>query len=118
MKIAIIGRAEILYETVILLQNSGYKIVCILTAKRHQSTHVKQRILRSWLNLNIPFAQGGRIDKLEKFLRSSNADSGQHELCKRYTTKNNKYISIWNFKRSWWRLAKVQRQCLPGLGHS
>ncbi len=75
MKIAIIGRTEILYETVILLQNSGYKIVCILTAKEApEYTRKAADFKKLAQSFNIPFAQGGRIDKLEKFLRSSNAD--------------------------------------------
>ena len=33
MRIAIIGRTEILYETACLLHASGHEIVCILTSK-------------------------------------------------------------------------------------
>jgi len=33
MKIAIIGRTELLYDTALRLKNAGHDIVCILTAK-------------------------------------------------------------------------------------
>ncbi len=75
MKIAIIGRTEILYETVILLHNSGYKIVCILTAKEApEYTRKAADFKKLAQSLDIPFAQGGRIEKLVDFLRNSSAD--------------------------------------------
>ena len=75
MKIAIIGRTEILYETVILLHNSGYKIVCILTAKEApEYTRKAADFKKLAQSLDIPFAQGGRIEKLVDFLRNSGAD--------------------------------------------
>ena len=59
MKIAIIGRAEVLYDTDVRLRDSGHQIVCVLTAKEapeYKRTSEDFRALAE--SLEIPFAQG------------------------------------------------------------
>ncbi|MBD62543.1 MAG: formyl transferase [Gammaproteobacteria bacterium] len=77
MKVAIIGRTEILYETAIRLHNNGYKVACILTAKEApeytRTAADFKKLAQSW---DIPFAQGGKIKNSEEFLRNSYADIG------------------------------------------
>ena len=75
MRVAIIGRSEILYEASLQLWAAGHEIVCILTAKEapeYTRTAADFRELAdSW---QIPFAQGGRIAKHADFLRAAQAD--------------------------------------------
>lgn len=75
MKIAVIGRSEILYDTALQLYDAGNQIVCILTAKEapeYTRTAADFRELAdTW---QIPFAQGGRIAKYADFLRAAQAD--------------------------------------------
>ena len=75
MKIAVIGRSELLYDTATRLEAAGHEIVCILTAKeapeyRRKASDFKQ--LSS--TLGIPFAQGPKILEHVEFLRSTSAD--------------------------------------------
>ena len=69
MRIAIIGRTEILYDTAIQLMQAGHVISCILTAKEapeYSRTSADFKALADqW---NIPFAQGPRIDEHLDFL--------------------------------------------------
>jgi methionyl-tRNA formyltransferase len=75
MRIAIIGRTEILYDTALRLSDAGYEIACILTAKEapeYARTANDYRVLaEAW---NVPFAQGPNIDSYVDFLRSAKAD--------------------------------------------
>jgi len=75
MRIAIIGRTEILYDTAVRLHEAGNQIVCILTAKEapeYSRTAADFRELAdTW---QIPFAQGGRIAGYADFLRDAQAD--------------------------------------------
>ena len=75
MKIAIIGRTELLYDTALTLHAAGHKIVCILTAKEapeYTRTAADFKALAgSW---QIPFNQGGDISKHADFLKSGQAD--------------------------------------------
>jgi UDP-4-amino-4-deoxy-L-arabinose formyltransferase/UDP-glucuronic acid dehydrogenase (UDP-4-keto-hexauronic acid decarboxylating) len=75
MKIAIIGRSELLFETTIFLQQTGYDIVGILTAKEapeYTKTNKDYKDLaESW---KIPFETGASIIKHEGFLKSLKAD--------------------------------------------
>lgn len=75
MKIAIIGRTEVLYSTMIRLREAGHKIVCIITAKEapeYTRTAADFRDLASaW---KVPFAQGGRIQIHADLLQDSQAD--------------------------------------------
>ena len=75
MRIAIIGRTELLYDTALRLHAAGHQIVCILTAKEapeYTRTAADFRALAdTW---HIPFAQGGRISEHAEFLRAAQAD--------------------------------------------
>lgn len=77
MRIAIIGRTEILYETACSLRAAGHEIVCILTAKEapeYKRTAADLKALAQ--NWSIPFEQGPRITDHVEFLRASQADIG------------------------------------------
>lgn len=75
MRISIIGRTELLYDTAMQLYGAGHQIVCILTAKEapeYTRTAADFRALAdTW---KIPFAQGGRISEHADFLRAAQAD--------------------------------------------
>jgi methionyl-tRNA formyltransferase len=75
MRIAIIGRTELLYDTALRLHEEGHQVVCILTAKEapeYTRTAADFRDLAgTW---QIPFAQGGRISSQTNFLRNAQAD--------------------------------------------
>lgn len=75
MRIAIIGRTEILYNAAVQLKQAGHAISCILTAKEapeYTRTAVDFKALaEKW---NIPFAQGPRIVEHLEFLKASASD--------------------------------------------
>ena len=75
MKIAIIGRGDVLYDSAVKLHDSGYEIVCVLTAKEapeyRRTAQDFQGLAELW---KVPFAQGGKIDNHAKFLQESKAD--------------------------------------------
>jgi methionyl-tRNA formyltransferase len=77
MKIVIIGRTEILYDTALLLREAGHQIISILTAKEApeytRKTQDFQALAEVW---KIPFAQGGKIIEFTDFLRDARADIG------------------------------------------
>jgi methionyl-tRNA formyltransferase len=72
MKIAVIGRTKILYDTAFMLREAGHEITCILTAKEapeYTRTAADFRILaEQW---KIPFAQGSRILEHLDLLKAS-----------------------------------------------
>ena len=75
MKIAIIGRTEILYEATCRLQEAGHEIVCILTAKEAPEYKRTAEDFEAMAGLlGIPFAQGGSIIRHVEFLRSVRAE--------------------------------------------
>lgn len=75
MKIAIIGRTEILYDSALLLREAGHEIVCILTAKEAPEYTRTAQDFRKLADLwKIPFVQGGRIGESIDFLRAVRAD--------------------------------------------
>lgn len=77
MRIAIIGRTEVLYNTALRLRDAGYQIVCILTAKEApeytRTVADFSELAAAW---QIPFAQGARIADHTDFLREAEADIG------------------------------------------
>lgn len=77
MKIAIIGRTEVLYDTAVRLRQAGHEIACILTAKEapeYTKTAEDFRLLASeW---GIPFARGSKIREHAGFLAEVQADIG------------------------------------------
>jgi UDP-4-amino-4-deoxy-L-arabinose formyltransferase/UDP-glucuronic acid dehydrogenase (UDP-4-keto-hexauronic acid decarboxylating) len=75
MKIAIIGRSEVLYETILLLHNTGHKIVCILTSKEApEYTRNAADFFKLANKLKVPFEQGPKITEYADFFKKSKAD--------------------------------------------
>lgn len=71
MRVAIIGRTEILYETVHLLRSQGHEIGLILTAKEapeYEKTSDDFRKLAE--ELGVPFVHTAKIDEQKEFIRS------------------------------------------------
>jgi len=77
LRVAIIGRTEILYDAALALHHAGFEIGCILTAKEapeYERTAADFKTLaQTW---NLPFEQGPRITDHVEFLRASRADIG------------------------------------------
>ena len=77
MKIAIIGRTEILYETALLLREAGHEIVAILTAREApeytRTTQDFKLLAKDW---EIPFAQGHNVSEHLDMLSASSPDIG------------------------------------------
>lgn len=75
MKIAIIGRTEILYETACRLHEAGHEIVCILTAKEApeytRGAEDFRQLAEQW---GIPYASSAKIIDYRDFLAASGAD--------------------------------------------
>lgn len=75
MRIAIIGRTEILYESALKLHAAGHEIACILTAKEaleyKRTAKDFSELAEKW---EVPFAQGSRIIEHLAFLRDAKAD--------------------------------------------
>jgi methionyl-tRNA formyltransferase len=72
MKIAIIGRTEILYDTACILREAGHEITCILTSKAAPEYTRKEADFRALAQKwGIPFAQGPRIVEHLDFLKAS-----------------------------------------------
>ena len=77
MKIAIIGRTEILYNVAELLHSKGHQLACILTAKEViDYTRTGDDFRKLANHLNVPFAQGSRIEDRYDFLKEARADIG------------------------------------------
>jgi len=71
MKVAVIGRSELMYETALLLLEKGYEIGLIVTAKEapeYQYTSSDFKALAD--RLNIPFYHTARIDELVDVISS------------------------------------------------
>jgi len=77
LRVAIIGRTEILYDAALAIHQSDFEVVCVLTAKEaleYERTAADFKALaQSW---EIPFEQGPRIADHVEFLRDSRADIG------------------------------------------
>lgn len=75
MKIAIIGRTEILYETACRLHSAGHEIVCILTAKEApeyiRGAEDFRRLAEQW---SVPYSCSAKIIDYRDFLAASDAD--------------------------------------------
>jgi len=62
MKVAIIGRTEILYDTACLLHAQGHKVVGVLTSKEApEYTRTARDFAELAHQWQVPFAQGPRI---------------------------------------------------------
>jgi methionyl-tRNA formyltransferase len=77
MRIAIIGRTEILYDTALRLRAAGHEIACVVSAKEAPEY---TRTLKDFEGLaadwGVPFAKGPRIEAHQEFLRTCQADIG------------------------------------------
>lgn len=73
MKVVIIGRTEILYNTAILLKESGFHIAAIITSKEaveYKSTSDDfKRLATEW---NIPFVKTAQIENAHNLLQDLN----------------------------------------------
>ena len=75
MKIAIIGRSEILYETTMLLHEAGHTVCGILTAKEApEYTKTSSDFERLAAELQVPFAASPRIETQAAILELSGAE--------------------------------------------
>lgn len=75
MRVAIIGRTEILYDTAVQLRAAGHEIVCILTAKEApeytRGAEDFRRLAEQW---GVPYASSAKILDHRDFLAASGAD--------------------------------------------
>jgi methionyl-tRNA formyltransferase len=77
MKIAIIGRSEILYDSALALERAGHHIVSVITAKEApEYTRTVCDFQRLASSLNATFAVGSRIAEHEELVRVAQADIG------------------------------------------
>lgn len=75
MKIAIIGRTEVLYDTAVMLAEAGHEIVCVLTAKEApEYKRNAQDFHRLAERISVPFARGSKIIEHKNFLLAAKAD--------------------------------------------
>lgn len=75
MKIAIIGRTEILYDTIRLLLEAGHTITCIITNKEapeYTKTAVDYESMAT--ALAVPFSSTAKIVNVQAILKDSGAD--------------------------------------------
>ena len=69
MRVAIIGRTEVLFNTVQLLRKAGHDVVCIITAKAApEYTKTEQDFQFLAKELGVPFSQGSKIDAFRDIL--------------------------------------------------
>lgn len=77
MKIAIIGRSEILYNTACLLHDHGHELVLIITAKEaSEYTRTTEDFKRLAERFGVAFLQTPRISEATQAIGSSGADIG------------------------------------------
>jgi methionyl-tRNA formyltransferase len=77
MKIAIIGRTEILYETAQLLQQEGHTITCILTNKEApEYTKTAADFEQLAFSLSVPFANTAQIKNAMSMLQATGSEIG------------------------------------------
>lgn len=75
MRVAIIGRTEIMYDTCLVLQQAGYEIACILTAKEAPEYERSAEDFKNLAdNLGVPFARGSKITEHKDFLLAAKAE--------------------------------------------
>jgi methionyl-tRNA formyltransferase len=71
MRIAAIGRTEILLDTIILLRALGHEIVCIITSKEAPEYKAKADDFESLsVKLNCPFLKTSKINEAKSLLES------------------------------------------------
>ena len=75
MRVAIIGRSEILFESALKICKYGHDISCIITAKEAPEYLKNLKDFESLANkLNVPFHVGSKIEFFEDTLKKSNSD--------------------------------------------
>ncbi len=75
MKIAVIGRTEILIDTAQLLIEHGHRIVCVITAKEApEYLSTREDFARLAEELGVPFSSTPRITEQQRILENSQAD--------------------------------------------
>lgn len=75
MRIAIIGRTEIMFDTSLVLKEAGHEIACILTAKEAPEYKRTAKDFENLAcNLGVPFARGANIIEHTDFLKEAKAD--------------------------------------------
>jgi methionyl-tRNA formyltransferase len=75
MRIAVIGRSEILYEMALLLENKGHEISCIITSREapeYERTARDYAMLSD--HLNTPFGNGSKIVEFSELIKDSQSD--------------------------------------------
>lgn len=76
MRIAIIGRTEILYDVAERLKAEGHELACVLTAKEAPEYKRTANDFRSLAErCNVPFAQCSRIQDSYDFLQQARAEA-------------------------------------------
>ena len=77
MKIAVIGRSEILFDTVQLFLDKGYKIVCIITSKEApEYLRTRSDFARMAEEIGVPYASTHQILKQKEILEDLQPDIG------------------------------------------
>jgi methionyl-tRNA formyltransferase len=77
MKVAIIGRSEVLYEVARVLVMRGHEIKCVLTAtEAPEYTKTSSDFSDLASQLNVPFGNSGRVLMYRDMLALSDADIG------------------------------------------
>lgn len=77
MKVAIIGRTEVLYDTAALLQQAGHRVVCIITAKEApEYTRTAEDFAALAVTWGVPFVRSACIAEHRELLLSSGAEIG------------------------------------------
>lgn len=75
MRVAIIGRSEILYDTAVRLRAAGHEVVCILTAKEapeyQRGAEDFRALAEQWA---VPFVSSARIREHRDFLAQARPD--------------------------------------------
>ncbi len=75
LRIAIVGRTEVLYDAALALKHEGHVIACVLTAKEapeySRTVEDFKLLAETW---GVPFAQGVPIDRHAEFLLAARAD--------------------------------------------
>jgi len=75
MRVAVIGRTEILHETVSLLQQAGHEIVLIVTAKAAPEYALNEKDFEVLAQeLQVPFFIESRLNRVQEALADSQAD--------------------------------------------
>ena len=75
MKVAIIGRSEILFDSIIFLKEKGHEVTCILTAKEAPEYKVNELEFEKLAHkLKIPFKNTNKISNEKDFLQKTESE--------------------------------------------